>query len=248
MSLLSELSTGQSGFVLLVLVAFGAGVVFLVVQSVRLKRLMADYRTLMTGVEGEDLHAAIQKHLKDVRALARRVSNLEKLGEKLAWEGNAHLQRVGLVRYNAFPDIGSNQSFSLALLDAEGNGIVLTSLYGRSESRIYAKPVVAGKSEYSLSEEEKEAIRQATTSLPELTRPREEMAATGEATLAKNNKAKNRSKADDQTTNGRTRAGTRRKRTATSQGESPRAEGEGNEREEESGGIKRATVKRPNGR
>ncbi|MDI3280610.1 MAG: DUF4446 family protein [Bacillota bacterium] len=222
MSFLSELVTWQSRFALLGLVALaGVGAVLLVVQSVRLNRLMADYRALMTGVEGEDLHAAIQKHLKEVRALARRVSNLEKLGEKLTWEGATHLQRVGLVRYNAFPDMGSNQSFSLALLDAGGNGIVLTSLYGRSESRIFAKPILAGKSEYTLSEEEKEAIRQATTALPEPTRSREEMAAAEEPALAKNRKV-------------RTRTGARQKKApARQEGGLLAEEGKKEERKEE---------------
>jgi len=71
------------------------------------------------------------------------------------------LQRVGVVRYNAFDDTGSDQSFSVALLDTDGNGIVLTSLFGRSESRVYAKPVSRAASSYALSDEEREAIRRA---------------------------------------------------------------------------------------
>jgi hypothetical protein len=66
-----------------------------------------------------------------------------------------------MVRYNAFPDTGSDQSFSVAMLDADGNGLVLSSLYGRTETRTYAKPVQGGKSTYPLSDEETAALLQA---------------------------------------------------------------------------------------
>ena len=69
------------------------------------------------------------------------------------------IQRVGMVRFNAFDDTGSDLSFSLALLDERGNGLVVSSLYGRNESRIYAKPVLNRQSTYALSAEEQKAIR-----------------------------------------------------------------------------------------
>lgn len=71
------------------------------------------------------------------------------------------VQRVGLVRFNAFPDVGGEQSFALALLNRNMSGMVLSSLYGRSDSRVYAKEVTEGRSQHALSDEEREAIRQA---------------------------------------------------------------------------------------
>jgi hypothetical protein len=62
------------------------------------------------------------------------------------------------VRYDAFPDVGGEQSFSVALLDAAGSGMVLTGLYSRNDMRVYAKPVVGGSSPHSLTEEERKAI------------------------------------------------------------------------------------------
>jgi hypothetical protein len=76
------------------------------------------------------------------------------------------VQRVGLVRFDAFEDMGGHLSFCAAMLDADGNGVVLTSINGRTENRIYAKPVEAGASRYHLSEEEQEAIRRALASGP----------------------------------------------------------------------------------
>jgi hypothetical protein len=70
-------------------------------------------------------------------------------------------QRVGLVRFNPFGDTGSDQSFSIALLDGRGEGLVLSGLYSRGGMRVYAKPVAGGRSEYALSDEEQQAISQA---------------------------------------------------------------------------------------
>src|SRR3972149_6302891 len=71
------------------------------------------------------------------------------------------VQRVGLVRFNPFEDTGSNQSFALALLDEDGDGVVVSSLHSRNAPRLYAKPVVAGGTEAALSAEEAEALRAA---------------------------------------------------------------------------------------
>ena len=69
--------------------------------------------------------------------------------------------KVGIVRYNPFKDIGGDQSFSIALLDDSDSGIVVTSHYGRDANRVYAKPLEKGKSKYSLSQEEEQAIAEA---------------------------------------------------------------------------------------
>lgn len=71
------------------------------------------------------------------------------------------VQRVGMVRFDAFQDMGGQLSFAAALLDGEGSGMVLSSINGRSETRIYAKPIERGSSRYNLSDEEQEAIRRA---------------------------------------------------------------------------------------
>jgi hypothetical protein len=68
-------------------------------------------------------------------------------------------QRVGLVRYQAYHDVGGDHSFALALIDAEGAGVVINSLYHRDRCRVYAKPVRAWASPITLTDEEAEAIR-----------------------------------------------------------------------------------------
>ena len=99
--------------------------------------------------------------LEMVDAIAR---GLDDLGARVAAVEGAQrrsFQRVGLVRYNPFEETGGNQSFALALLDAAGDGWVLSSLHARSGTRVYAKAITAGRSDATLSDEETDAVRQA---------------------------------------------------------------------------------------
>ena len=105
------------------------------------------------------------KNFKEVLAVLKNLEErLKKTDKKLQiLEKNSKffLQKVGIVRFNPFPEVGSNQSFSIALLDNNNNGVVITSLYSREENRVYGKPIKNGISEYSLSKEEIKAIKRA---------------------------------------------------------------------------------------
>jgi len=103
-----------------------------------------------------------------VGVLLARIDRLEKAARTLhatdkrqQLQVEAGVRRVALLRYDAFEDVGGRLSFSCALLDEHGTGIVLTSINGRQETRVYAKPVDSGESSYNLSLEEGEAIRRA---------------------------------------------------------------------------------------
>ena len=103
-----------------------------------------------------------------VGVLLARIERLEKAARTLHGRDQrqqlqieAGLRRVALVRYDAFDDVGGRLSFSCALLDERGSGIVFTSINGRQDTRVYAKPVQVGTSTYNLSLEEEEAIAQA---------------------------------------------------------------------------------------
>ena len=105
------------------------------------------------------------ENLKEVLAQFKDLeNNFEKLSQDLEnfkKESQLSLQKVGIVRFNPFSEVGGDQSFSIALLDGNDDGVVITSLYSREGNRIYGKPIKAGQSEYSLSKEEKEAIEKA---------------------------------------------------------------------------------------
>ncbi len=125
------------------------------------KKAGETYRRLMIGPGAEDLHQILSEQAGAVRDLQTEVARLRAENQQLRDEAVGHLQHFGMLRYNAFAETGSDLSFSVAWLDGRRDGLVLTSLYGRQESRVYAKPVKNGLSNYSLTEEEKRAIEAA---------------------------------------------------------------------------------------
>ncbi len=140
---------------LLALIAVGLSVLAIVFTMVGSGGRRVDQRSSMPADEAVGVLLARIERLEK----AARVLNATDKRQQLQIE--AGVRRVGLLRYDAFEDVGGRLSFSCALLDEQGNGVVLTSINGRQETRVYAKPVTAGTSSYNLSSEEGEAIRQA---------------------------------------------------------------------------------------
>ncbi|TSC75379.1 MAG: hypothetical protein G01um101430_474 [Parcubacteria group bacterium Gr01-1014_30] len=105
------------------------------------------------------------KNLKEVLAQFRELQDsFERISRQLeALKKNSEffVQKVGLVRFNPFSEVGGDQSFSLALLDSRDSGIVITSLYTREGNRVYGKQIKNGQPSHALSEEEKQAIAEA---------------------------------------------------------------------------------------
>lgn len=105
----------------------------------------------------EEMFSQVADFKEDLGKTTNRLSEIERLGLK-------HVQRVALLRYNPYDDTGGNQSFTVALLDNTGNGIVVTSLHARSGTRVFAKDVVGGKvGKHQFSKEEEEVIKKAMT-------------------------------------------------------------------------------------
>ncbi len=101
----------------------------------------------------------IDEVLAKFKELQNECELLRKEVEKLRQENLRMVDKVGIVRYNPFEGLGSNQSFSLALLDGNNNGVVITSLFSRDANRVYGKPIKQGTSEFKLAEEEINAIK-----------------------------------------------------------------------------------------
>jgi len=98
-----------------------------------------------------------------LKKLEKNISALTKDLDNLKSDFEFSIKKVGIIRYNPFSGIGGNQSFSIALLNGKNSGFVITGLYTREGSRVYAKSIKEGKSQFLLSEEEKEAIKRAQT-------------------------------------------------------------------------------------
>ena len=108
----------------------------------------------------EDLENFMYKTARVEKQNAEIIENIKNLSSDMT----KCIQKIGIVRYSAFKDTGSDLSFALALLDENNNGVVLNGIYSREMSNIYAKPVENGKSTYTISEEENKAIQKAITS------------------------------------------------------------------------------------
>ncbi len=109
----------------------------------------------------ETLRGILQGQSQQIQRLERAIRALHGTDKKQQTQIEGSVRNVALLRYDAFEEMGGHLSFSAALLDAAGNGVVITSINGRQDTRCYAKPVRGGESEYNLSAEEEAAIRQA---------------------------------------------------------------------------------------
>ena len=129
--------------------------------NIKMGRLNKKYEQMMTGVDKGNLETVLLKYLDDVRQAKSDIHQLEARCDSLDNQLTNCIQQVGVVRFNAFEDTGSDLSYAIALLDDKRNGVVLSSIFGRTEACCYAKPIVDGQSTYFLTDEEKRAMSQA---------------------------------------------------------------------------------------
>lgn len=141
-------------------------IIWLGLISALLFRTISHYNRLTRGVTKHGLQEILETLVSELGGIKRRTSDVERVVRTLVSEGEMHYQHIGVVRFNPFADTGGAQSFTIALLDAKSNGIVMTSLYGRSGNRWYVKEVALGKGkDVELSKEEHTAIEKAKKSL-----------------------------------------------------------------------------------
>lgn len=138
--------------------------ILLFTNFLRTSRIIKKYKRLMRGVDNKNLESLLYNHLDSIQNGLTRIKAIELELSSLSNLLDNCIQRVGIIRYNAFEKMGGDQSFSLALLDKNGKGVVITSLYGNTSSATFAKPVINYKSSFRLSPEEEEAIERAAKS------------------------------------------------------------------------------------
>jgi hypothetical protein len=146
-------------------VAAGLAVLALLVTlvvAVRIGRLHRAYNALVGGDADTSFVDAVRRQSAGMDAVRTEVQSLRTDLSAARADLSDALRHVAVVRYDAFGDMGGRMSFSAALLDDAGDGLVLTSINGRSETRTYAKGVKAGASDHTMSPEEQQAIAYAT--------------------------------------------------------------------------------------
>ncbi len=127
-----------------------------------LSYLKKRYKKMMTGVDsGLNLERMLMGHIDEVREAVNKTAEVEAENKITRQLADKSLHKFGIVRFCAFEDMGSDLSYAVAMLDSANNGLVLSSIFGREESRSYVKPIQNGSSTYTLTDEEKEALREA---------------------------------------------------------------------------------------
>ena len=136
-----------------------------VVLIIKTSNLNKRYKQFMKKLgNGKNIEEYFENYMYRVEKVERQNSELHLICKEMGNQLSGCVQKIGIVRYNAFKDTGSDLSFALALLDEDNTGVVMNGIYSREMSNIYAKPVEKGKSPYTISEEEKLAIDKAINS------------------------------------------------------------------------------------
>lgn len=130
------------------------GATWAAITEKRLKRFFL-------GKKAKDLEDTIISLEKDIAGLKKTEENLEKNIYILDGKIRKSIRGLETIRFNPFSDQGSNQSFAIGMLDEEGDGVVISSLYSRERMSIFAKPIKNHNSEFELSSEEREVLKRA---------------------------------------------------------------------------------------
>lgn len=133
-----------------------------IISNIRIKNIHKKDKIFMEKLgDGKNIKEDLKKYMNSVLETKKEIKNLSLAYRELNDKTKKCVQKVGIIRYNAYKDTGSDLSFSVCLLDENNDGIVFNGLYSRDMSNVYAKPIENGISPYKLTPEEQEAINKA---------------------------------------------------------------------------------------
>ena len=146
------------------------GLIYMIKISMKMSRFMKKYKMFMRGMDGASLERAFAARFNQMDILEENSRNHMEEIRKIKEVQNITLNKVAIVKYDAFKEMGGKLSFALAMLDKENNGFVMNAIHSSDGCYTYVKEIVKGESYVVLGEEEKEALRQAVNSHNELER------------------------------------------------------------------------------
>ncbi len=135
--------------------------VYLASMSMKMSRFMKRYKLFMRGKDGVSLERAFESNFIEVDRIAEQSKNQAREIAQLRDQMNRTPVKTGIVKYDAFADVGGRMSFALAMLDMDNTGFVINAIHSKQGCYTYIKEIVKGESYIQLGEEEKEALRQA---------------------------------------------------------------------------------------
>jgi hypothetical protein len=162
----TELINDNVAYIVIGIAGFTILLFFLVIiLYVKNSKLKKKYKKFMTGQSGENLESEILSRFADIDQLKKDTLDIEKEIDKIKENLTITIQKVGVVKYDAFKEMGGKLSFVLALLDKRNNGILLNSVHSSREGcYTYIKEIINGESFLELSEDEKNALEMALNS------------------------------------------------------------------------------------
>jgi len=146
------------GMIIIIILLF----IMVIVLFKAVGRVENRYKKLMRGTSNNNLEEMLLQRLNSIEDAKETSEKALKECEKLEIKMKDCIQKVAIMRYKAFENVGSDLSFSIAMLDDKNDGVILTGIYGRQESTTYAKPIDKGISRYDLSEEELYVLNEAS--------------------------------------------------------------------------------------
>ena len=138
--------------------------IFNLINRIKISRTRKEYKILselLNAPTSVNMEETIMEYIQQLNLMKNSIYSLEAKNEEINCRLKKSIQQVAFSRYNAFGDMGSDLSFSLALLDDNSDGFVMSNIYARDESNVYAKPIINGTSTYELSLEEKNVVETA---------------------------------------------------------------------------------------
>lgn len=130
-----------------------------IISIAAMNKVKKTYKILIRKIgKGNNIEDMLREYMSRVESVEEENNGIKVHCENLDREITKCLKKVGIVRYSAFKDMGSDLSFAIALLDEHNTGVVLNGIYSVENSNVYAKPIENGKSKYTISEEEQKAI------------------------------------------------------------------------------------------
>lgn len=160
-------SATDSWEVLLFLALFFVSLVLMVINTWKLHVLNKKLRLLWGSKTGTDIESLLVQQVTDLKLLDSEIQELFEISNRLRELGLKSIHKFSVIRFNPFKEVGSNQSFSLALMDGKNNGAVISSLHTREGTRVYAKPIKNADADgFPLTDEERQVIQQALNGTP----------------------------------------------------------------------------------
>lgn len=162
--MLSKILNGPMSYIILVVVIFLIFLFLNIRQNKKINKMMKKYEKFMKGKNAQNLDEAIRASFKQMEALEISHQRAMIKMDQAVHRVSSVYQKLGIVKYNAFKEMGGNLSFALCLLNSENTGFIINTMHGRESSYTYVKEIIKGEAYSTLGEEEKEALEKAIAS------------------------------------------------------------------------------------